>query len=134
MDLDRAHAFEDLSLVFVGMMTEYQTVTNLKRVSLLLRFLIDELSRGSNKLILSDLMIVEQMIHVRRHAANRHVLHVQRDHLDEQRLRIALVVYAAILVFLTTELRLAEYRKMMHRDFRTQPGKFLHKRRDIFDC
>ena len=56
-----------------------------------------------------------------------------RDHLDEQRLRIALVVHAAILVFLASEFRFVEDRKVVHRDFRSESGKLLDKRRDLFD-
>ena len=134
MDLNRTHTLEYLALVLVRVMSENQAVTNLKRIVLLFRLVIDKLSRRTGKLGFGDLWIVEQqMIHVGRNAANRHIRHVNGDHLDEHRLGIALVVHAPILVFLTTELRFGEDRKMMYRDFRTEPRKLLNKRRHIFN-
>src|SRR5215217_1166087 len=134
MDLNRTHAFEYLALMLVRVMSENQTVTNLKRVSLLFRLVVDKLSRRVRKLGFGDLWILEQqMIDVRRNAPNRHIREVNRDHVDEHRLGIALVVHAAILVFLTTELRFGEDRKMVHCDFRTKSRKLLNKRRHLFD-
>ena len=54
MNLNRAHAFEDLSLVLVCMMAQDQTVTDLKRVALLFRLLVNELSRRSDNLVFSN--------------------------------------------------------------------------------
>src|SRR6185369_11003031 len=134
MNLNRAHAFQNHSLMLVCMMTKNQAVRNLKCVSFLLRLLVDEIARCRYKLLLRNLRIVhQQMIHVGGDATHRDVHHVKRNHLNEQRLRIALVVYASILVFLASEFRLAENSKVMHRHFRTESWKLPDKSCYFFD-
>jgi hypothetical protein len=73
------------------------------------------------------------MIHVRRDAAHRNVHHVKRDHLDQQRLRVALVMNASILMFLASEFRFAENSEVMHCHFRTKSRKLPDKSSYIFD-
>src|SRR6185436_15731534 len=134
VNLNRAHAFQNLSLVVVRMMTKNQAVRNLKCVSLFLRFLVNEISRRRYEFLLRNLRIVHQeMIHVGGDPTHRDVHHVKRNHLDEQRLRIALVMYASILVFLASEFCLAENSKVVHCHFRTEPRKLPDKSRYIFD-
>src|SRR5215207_2427727 len=102
MDLNGAHSLEDHLFVFVGVMTEHEAVTNLKRVSSPPLLFFDKLPGRRSQIVLRNLRVGPQStIHVSRESADRNVFHVNRDHLDEQRLRITLIMHSAILIFLT---------------------------------
>ena len=58
MDLNRAHALEDRSLVLVGVAAQDETVTNLKCVSFLRCFLFEELARTCCEIVLRKLRII----------------------------------------------------------------------------
>src|SRR5215210_3742392 len=109
MNLDCSHSLEDGSFVLVCVMTEYEAVTKLKRVSLLLYFLLDEISCKRGKIVLGNLRLARQdTIHVGRYGPRHHILHVHCDHLDQQRLGIAIVVHSTILGLLPPEFRFPE--------------------------
>src|SRR5918994_6117093 len=134
MNLNRPHSLEDRSLVLVGVMAQYEPVTNLKRVSLLLYFLFNKSLSRRSKIVLRNLCIAQQgAIHVRRHCAHSHVLHVDRDHLDQQRLRIAVVVHSTVLSLWSPELRFTEDQKVVHCDFWSEAGKLFDKCGNLID-
>src|SRR5215204_5538151 len=132
MNLNSSHSLQDLAFMLVRMMAQDEAVTDPKSISLLYLLVFKKLLCRRSEIVFRKIRIVQQeSVHVRGDTTDGNIPHVDRNHFDQQQFGIAIVMNALLLGFLTSRLRFSKNQKVMHCDFRTEPGKFFNKRGNV---